>query len=94
MAILNRLRGNPWALFTTASAFCWFAQDPAQLIIARALQGVGGAMMSPQPMAIITGIFPPELRDRFVDGFSRAVERLKPGAQPKETERQFGKEAA
>src|ERR671917_2360134 len=50
------------ALFTAASAFCGFAQDPAQLIIARALQGVGGAMMSPQPMAIITTIFPPERR--------------------------------
>ena len=50
------------ALFTAASAFCGFAQDPAQLIIARALQGVGGAMMSPQPMAIITIIFPPERR--------------------------------
>jgi EmrB/QacA subfamily drug resistance transporter len=50
------------ALFTAASAFCGFAQDPTQLIIARALQGVGGAMMSPQPMAIITSIFPPERR--------------------------------
>jgi EmrB/QacA subfamily drug resistance transporter len=50
------------ALFTAASAFCGFAQDPAQLIIARALQGVGGAMMSPQPVTIITSIFPPEKR--------------------------------
>jgi MFS family permease len=33
-----------------------------QLIAARALQGVGGAMMSPQPMTIITSIFPPERR--------------------------------
>lgn len=50
------------ALFTVASAFCGLAQDPTQLIIARALQGVGGALMSPQPMAIITSIFPPERR--------------------------------
>ena len=50
------------ALFTLASAFCGLAQDPTQLIIARALQGVGGALMSPQPMAIITSIFPPERR--------------------------------
>jgi EmrB/QacA subfamily drug resistance transporter len=50
------------ALFTVASAFCGLAQDPTQLIIARALQGVAGALMSPQPMAIITSIFPPERR--------------------------------
>src|SRR3712207_9545630 len=50
------------ALFTAASAFCGFAQDPAQLIIARALQGVGGAMLSPQMLAVITTIFPPEKR--------------------------------
>ncbi len=29
------------ALFTAASAFCGLSQDPTQLIIARALQGVG-----------------------------------------------------
>ena len=50
------------ALFTVASGYCGLAQEPTHLIIARALQGVGGAMMSPQPMAIITSIFPPERR--------------------------------
>jgi EmrB/QacA subfamily drug resistance transporter len=50
------------ALFTLASAFCGFAQDPTQLIIARTLQGVGGAMLSPQMLAVITTIFPPEKR--------------------------------
>jgi MFS family permease len=29
------------ALFTAASAFCGLAQDPTQLIVGRALQGVG-----------------------------------------------------
>lgn len=50
------------ALFTAASAFCGLAQDPTQLIIARAIQGVGGALLTPQTLAIITTIFPPERR--------------------------------
>ncbi|MCM8748145.1 MFS transporter [Thermomicrobiaceae bacterium CFH 74404] len=50
------------ALFTLASALCGLARDPVQLIAARSLQGVGGALMSPQPMAIITRLFPPERR--------------------------------
>ena len=50
------------ALFTAASVLCGLSGDPTQLIVARALQGVGGAMMSPQPMAIILSIFPSERR--------------------------------
>jgi len=50
------------ALFTAASALCGIAQDPCQLIAARALQGVGGALMAPQMLAVITGLFPPERR--------------------------------
>src|SRR5918995_761308 len=50
------------ALFTAASVFCGLSQDPTQLIVARALQGVGGAMMSPQPMAVILSVFPSERR--------------------------------
>src|SRR3712207_1686486 len=38
-------------LFTLASALCGLAQDPTHLIIARALQGVGGALLSPQMLA-------------------------------------------
>src|SRR5215218_571236 len=50
------------ALFTAASVFCGLSQDPTQLIVARAIQGVGGAMMSPQPMAVILSVFAPERR--------------------------------
>jgi len=50
------------AVFTAASAFCGLAQDPSQLIAARALQGVGGALMAPQILAVITGLFPPGRR--------------------------------
>ena len=50
------------AVFTAASALCGFAQDPNQLIFARVLQGFGGALLTPQTLAILTSIFPPERR--------------------------------
>jgi EmrB/QacA subfamily drug resistance transporter len=50
------------AVFTLASALCGFAQDANQLIAARILQGVGGALLTPQTLAILTTLFPPERR--------------------------------
>jgi EmrB/QacA subfamily drug resistance transporter len=50
------------AVFTLASAACGFAQTPEQLIGARVVQGVGGALLTPQTLAVITVIFPPEKR--------------------------------
>jgi EmrB/QacA subfamily drug resistance transporter len=49
-------------VFTAASAFSGLAQDPTQLIIGRAAQGVGAALLAPQGLAILLGIFPPERR--------------------------------
>src|SRR5690242_866644 len=49
-------------IFTIASAICGVAQTPEQLIIARVLQGVGGALLTPQTLAILTSIFPPDRR--------------------------------
>ena len=49
-------------IFTVASAACGFAQNPTQLIIFRVIQGVGGALLTPQTLSIITVIFPPEKR--------------------------------
>jgi EmrB/QacA subfamily drug resistance transporter len=49
-------------VFTVASALCGLSQDPNQLIAARILQGVGGALLTPQTLAIITTLFPPERR--------------------------------
>ncbi|HVH62189.1 MAG TPA: DHA2 family efflux MFS transporter permease subunit [Candidatus Dormibacteraeota bacterium] len=49
-------------IFTLASALCGFSQNPDQLIAARVLQGVGGALLTPQTLAILTTIFPPERR--------------------------------
>ena len=49
-------------IFTIASALCGLAQNSEQLIAARILQGTGGALLTPQTLAIITSIFPPERR--------------------------------
>src|SRR5690349_14030853 len=49
-------------VFTVASALCGFSQNPSQLIAARILQGVGGALLTPQTLSILTTIFPPERR--------------------------------
>jgi len=45
--------------FILASALCGFAQTPAQLVIARILQGGAGAMMGPQTMAIVQLLYTP-----------------------------------
>ena len=50
------------ALFTAASAACGLATTPGQLIAARALQGVGGALLTPPTLAILTTSFPAERR--------------------------------
>ncbi len=50
------------AVFTLSSAACGLAQNPSQLIVARVLQAVGGALLTPQTLAILTSIFPPERR--------------------------------
>ena len=50
------------ALFTVASAACGLSNDANTLIAARVAQGVGGALLSPQPMAFITSLFPAQRR--------------------------------
>ncbi len=45
-------------LFTPASLLGGFAQEPWQLLAARALQGVGGAIASPTSLTLITTTFP------------------------------------
>ena len=48
------------SLFTLASVLCGLAPSIGVLIGSRALQGIGGAMMVPQVMAIMHVIFAPE----------------------------------
>src|SRR5437588_11316638 len=50
------------AVFTAASALCGLAQDSNQLIAARVVQGVGGALLTPQTLAVISVMFPPNRR--------------------------------
>ncbi|CAM2864029.1 MFS transporter [Skermania piniformis] len=49
-------------VFTLASLWCGLSGSIGMLIAARAVQGLGAAMMSPQTMAVITRIFPPAKR--------------------------------
>jgi MFS family permease len=50
------------ALFTLASAACGFSQSTGQLILFRLIQGIGAALLTPQTLAILPSIFPPERR--------------------------------
>ncbi|WP_395297461.1 MFS transporter [Kitasatospora hibisci] len=47
------------ALFVTASCLCGVAPNAGVLIGARFAQGVGGAMLAPQILPIVTMVFPP-----------------------------------
>ncbi len=50
------------AVFTVASAASGLAQTPLQLILARAAQGLGAAILAPQALPINLRMFPPERR--------------------------------
>ncbi|MFG1909228.1 DHA2 family efflux MFS transporter permease subunit [Kribbella sp. NPDC048928] len=52
------------ALFTLASIWCGLTNSIEMLIVARVFQGLGASMMTPQTMAVITRIFPPNQRGR------------------------------
>ena len=60
-------------LFAAASLLSAFAQSPEQLIVARALMGIGGASVLPVTLSIITVIFPPEERGRAIGIWAAAV---------------------
>lgn len=49
-------------LFTLASLWCGLSGNITSLIAARVAQGLGAGLMTPQTMAVITRIFPPERR--------------------------------
>ncbi|MEC3916509.1 DHA2 family efflux MFS transporter permease subunit [Nocardia sp. CDC160] len=58
------------ALFTLASAACALATDIGVLIAARAIQGVGGAMIMPAAFTLVAVAFPPEQRGRAMGIFA------------------------
>lgn len=49
-------------VFTLASLWCGLSGSIGMLILARVVQGLGAAMMTPQTMAVITRIFAPDKR--------------------------------
>jgi EmrB/QacA subfamily drug resistance transporter len=49
-------------VFTLASLWCGLSGSIEVLIVARAVQGLGAALMTPQTMAVITRTFPPQNR--------------------------------
>src|SRR6476661_413518 len=57
-------------VFTAASAWCGLAQNIHQLIAARALQGVGGALLVPGSLALISASFPTAERGRAIGTWS------------------------
>ncbi len=69
------------ALFAVASVACGLAQDPTQLIVARAIQGVGGALLVPGSLAIISASFEGEARGKAIgtwSGFSGITAAIGP----------------
>ena len=58
------------AWFAAASLMCGLAQDALQLIGARALQGIGGALLTPGSLAILQATLQPADRSRGIGTWS------------------------
>ena len=68
-------------MFALSSIACGLAADTKQLIIARGFQGVGGALLTPGSLAIITAAFPQNERGRAIglwSGFSAMTAAIGP----------------
>lgn len=50
------------AIFVCASAWCGLSGTVGMLIAARAVQGVGAALLAPQILSMVTRLFPPQRR--------------------------------
>jgi EmrB/QacA subfamily drug resistance transporter len=50
------------AIFTLSSALSGMSHDATQLVLSRAGQGLGAALLAPQGLPMITSLFPPERR--------------------------------
>lgn len=69
------------SLFALASIWCGLAPNIGQLIAARLLQGIGGALLVPGSLAIISASFPVEERGRAIgtwSGFSAITTAIGP----------------
>jgi len=73
------------AVFSAASLACGLAGSIGVLVAARAVQGIGAALVSPATLSIITATFPPRERGRYqgyLAGVSVASSTFGPGAKP------------
>ncbi|GAA1037390.1 MFS transporter [Virgisporangium ochraceum] len=61
------------ALFGISSLVSAYAQDPTQLIVARALMGIGGAGVMPATLSIISNVFDPRERGKAIGVWAGAV---------------------
>ncbi|ASW54647.1 MFS transporter [Plantactinospora sp. KBS50] len=61
------------AIFGLASLASAYAQNPGQLVAARALMGLGGAAIMPVTLSIISNVFDPRERGRAIGVWSGAV---------------------
>jgi EmrB/QacA subfamily drug resistance transporter len=59
--------------FGLASLLCGISQSPGQLIVARLLQGLTGAVMVPQVLALITSTFPAHERPKAMSWFGMTL---------------------
>jgi EmrB/QacA subfamily drug resistance transporter len=58
------------AIFAVASATCAASVTLGQLVAARAVQGVGAALLIPQGLSILSASFPPDQRGRAIGTWS------------------------
>ncbi len=58
------------AVFALASVWCGLAPSVAQLVVARSLQGLGGALLVPGSLALLGASFPDEERGRAIGTWS------------------------
>jgi EmrB/QacA subfamily drug resistance transporter len=66
----RRIFGAGVLVFGVASVLCGLAQSMVQLIAARALQGVGGALLVPGSLALISASFPENIRGKAIGTWS------------------------
>ena len=82
----GRRRIYAWgiSLFTVASIACGLAPSVSWLIVGRAVQGIGGALLVPGALALISASFGPEERGRAIgtwSGFSGITAAIGPLAR-------------
>ena len=77
----RRVFGAGVALFAAASVGCGLAPDVRWLTALRGVQGIGGALLVPGSLALISASFPPERRGRAIgtwSGFSAIAAAVGP----------------